>query len=114
MPSSACLLVFASEWWIMSQKKPIPETTQEKSKICIVCGKKSYSLGGVHPQCAVHLAEAPRERELKAEKKLEAKNNLGGKELRQPSWSKKRCPKCGLGLHIRCRNCTCGYKFFTS
>lgn len=103
-----------SEWCSMSQKKPIPETVQPDAKICAVCGKRSYSLGGVHPQCAVRLAEAPRERQLKAAKKLEAKSNPQGKSLRQSSWNKKKCPKCGLELHVRCRNCTCGYSFFST
>jgi hypothetical protein len=97
----------------MSEKKPIPERVRDNTKICVVCGKRSYSPGGVHPQCAVRLAEAPRERELKAAKKLEAQSSPTKKPIRQTSWNKKKCPKCGLELHIRCRNCACGFRFFT-
>jgi hypothetical protein len=37
--------------------------------ICPVCGKKSYSAAGVHPQCSMQLADAPRQAALAAKKK---------------------------------------------
>ena len=55
----------------MSEKKPV--FTEPNSKACPVCGKSSYSLGGIHPQCAVLLADAPRADRLDAEKKAKAK-----------------------------------------
>jgi hypothetical protein len=39
--------------------------------VCPVCGKKSYSAAGVHPQCSMQLADAPRQAELAAKKKKE-------------------------------------------
>jgi hypothetical protein len=36
-----------------------------------VCGKKSYSAAGVHPQCSMQQADAPRQAELAAKKKEE-------------------------------------------
>jgi hypothetical protein len=35
-----------------------------RGRICPMCGKRSYSLGGIHPQCAVQQADAPRQRQL--------------------------------------------------
>jgi hypothetical protein len=42
-------------------------------KTCPVCGKKSYSIGGIHPQCAVKQADAPRQQRLAAEAKERAR-----------------------------------------
>jgi hypothetical protein len=53
----------------MSEKKPTPIIGESNSKICPVCGKRSYSLGGIHPQCSVALADEPRKKLLAAEKK---------------------------------------------
>lgn len=39
--------------------------------VCPVCGKKSYSAAGVHPQCSVQQADAPRQAALAAKKKKE-------------------------------------------
>lgn len=53
----------------MSEKKPTPIIGESNSKMCPVCGKRSYSLGGIHPQCAVALADEPRKQQLAKEKK---------------------------------------------
>jgi hypothetical protein len=37
----------------MISKKPRHIISSSDRKPCPVCGKASYSLGGVHPQCAV-------------------------------------------------------------
>ena len=55
----------------MSEKRSI--SIEPNSKACPVCGKSSYSFGGIHPQCAVLLADAPRADRLDAEKKAKAK-----------------------------------------
>ena len=55
----------------MSEKKPV--FMEPNSKVCPVCGKRSYSLGGIHPQCSMLLADAPRAERLVAEKKAKAK-----------------------------------------
>lgn len=52
-------------------KKPSPIAAWPAPKICPVCGKSSYSAGGIHPQCAVVQADAPRRALLAAEKKAE-------------------------------------------
>jgi hypothetical protein len=42
----------------MSDKKPIPLLPESNGHPCPVCGKKSYSRAGIHPQCAVKQADA--------------------------------------------------------
>lgn len=39
----------------------------QNGKICPICGKRSYSAGGTHPQCAVRRADAQQRLKLKAE-----------------------------------------------
>jgi hypothetical protein len=56
----------------MSEKKPIPIVVERSRKSCPVCGKRSYSRDGVHPQCSMILADAPRKIRLAAEKKARA------------------------------------------
>lgn len=53
----------------MNTHKPEPlYPAIERGKVCPVCGKRAYSLGGVHPQCAVQQADAPRQRQLADER----------------------------------------------
>jgi hypothetical protein len=56
----------------MSEKKPIPIIVERNRKNCPVCGKRSYSRDGVHPQCSVTQADAPRKLRLAADKKAKA------------------------------------------
>jgi hypothetical protein len=56
----------------MSEKKPIPTSGEQKGKTCPVCGDRSYSREGIHPQCASLQADAPRKAQLAAEKKAKA------------------------------------------
>lgn len=50
-----------------NNKKPEPLIFQPPAgRPCPVCGKRSYSLVGIHPQCAVQQADAPRQRQLEA------------------------------------------------
>ncbi len=44
----------------MSEKKPELAVERFTVRTCPVCGKRSYSPSGVHPQCAVVQADAPR------------------------------------------------------
>ena len=90
----------------MSEKKPTPWTSYRAGTACPVCGKRTYSHGGIHPQCAVLQADAERSEELKAEQKRVAK-------AAKPAthWTKKKCPKCGKEVHVRCKACGCGYAF---
>jgi hypothetical protein len=97
----------------MYQKKPTPFINEHTKRICPVCGKQSYSAGGIHPQCAVQQADAPRQRQLKANKEAEAKSK--SPTTKPPAtWNKKKCPECGLEVHSRQKACTCGFEFFKS
>ncbi len=94
----------------MNHKKPTPILANRSRKICPVCEKPSYSASGIHPQCAVHQADAARKEQLKAKKELEATKKSVAKE--QPrAWSKKKCPKCNVVLHVRKKTCDCGFEF---
>ena len=53
----------------MSESKPIPLYFPPAKKLCPVCGSVSYSSTGVHPQCAMEQADAPRMKRLKALRK---------------------------------------------
>lgn len=54
----------------MDHTKPDPlYPTRSLGNICPICGKRAYSAGGIHPQCAVAQADAPRQAELAVQKK---------------------------------------------
>jgi predicted RNA-binding Zn-ribbon protein involved in translation (DUF1610 family) len=90
----------------MSEKKPTPWISQQTGKVCPVCGTRTYSQGGIHPQCAVSQADAARAAKLKAERKIEAST------AKPSTWTKKKCPKCGSEPHVRRKVCDCGHVFF--
>ena len=90
----------------MSEKKPTPMGSQPSGKVCPVCGSRSYSLGGIHPQCAVHQADAARTEKLMAARKLEAA------EVKPSTWRSKKCRKCKKESHVRRKVCDCGHSFF--
>ena len=90
----------------MSEKKPTPRISKTSGKVCPVCGKQTYSKGGIHPQCAVHQADSARAEKLKAERKRETNT------AKQSTWTKKECPKCGRESHVRRKECDCGHVFF--
>ena len=90
----------------MSEKKPTHLISQVNGKVCPVCGHQTYSKGGIHPQCAVFQADAPRAEKLKAERKHEVN------AAKQSTWTKKKCPKCGSESHVRRKVCDCGHAFF--
>lgn len=96
----------------MNHKKPTPILRASNNKICPVCGLPSYSAGGIHPQCAVKQADAPREKQLKAERDAEAKKKQESGQA-PPTWRSKKCPRCGAEIHVRRRSCNCGYDFST-
>jgi len=56
----------------MSEKKTTPIFSDRNKKICPICGKRSYSRDGVHPQCSAIQADAPRKMALAAERKAKA------------------------------------------
>ena len=55
----------------MSEKKPNPIFV-DRGRICPVCKEPSYSRDGVHPQCAMVQADAPRAARLAAEKRAKS------------------------------------------
>lgn len=74
---------------------------------CPVCGKASYSPAGIHPQCAVHRADASLRLVLKAKKEAEA-------AAAQPGAFSKRCSGCGRSVAARRMVCDCGRAFPSS
>jgi hypothetical protein len=56
----------------MNNSKPTPLIPQPSRKTCPICGHSSYSPDGIHPQCAVTQADAPRQAQLSAAKKAMA------------------------------------------
>jgi hypothetical protein len=94
----------------MSEKKPVPVMADAGQKLCPVCGKRSYSAAGTHPQCAQIQAEALRKERLAAEKAVEEKTAKKAPRQRR-SW-KKKCPECDAEVHIRKKVCDCGHNFF--
>jgi transposase len=98
---------------IVSAKKPTPVIAQRNSKQCPVCGQRSYSLGGIHPQCAMALADAPRKLQLMAEKKAAAQVKAKTGNAPPALWEK-LCPRCGARLPARKFACACGHRFAAS
>ena len=91
----------------MTSKKPKPLISRRTHDRCPVCGEISYSLGGVHPQCAVRQADEKRLKRLKRKPAGAAKPKpFGGVR----PWER-LCPKCKTVQHVRKKVCTCGHKF---
>lgn len=57
----------------MDTHKPAPLFPTVPGKLCPICGKRSYSPAGIHPQCAVKQADAPRQILLAEAKKERAR-----------------------------------------
>jgi hypothetical protein len=93
----------------MSVKKPVPITAGASQNLCPVCGKRSYSTAGTHPQCALRQADAERKKQMAAEKA--AVQKPPAKAARQQNNWKKKCPKCDAEVHVRKKICTCGHNF---
>lgn len=90
----------------MSDIEPLVIVPPPVRNLCPICGKATYSRGGIHPQCAMQQADEPRILRLRTTKKADVKVA----KPKQKSW-KKRCPKCGAQLHVRREQCECGHKF---
>jgi hypothetical protein len=95
---------------IVSEKKPTPVITQRTSRNCPVCGQRSYSLEGIHPQCAMAQADAPRKIQLIAQKKAAALVKAKTDNSKLALWEK-LCPQCGSRLPARKSACVCGHRF---
>jgi transcription elongation factor Elf1 len=94
----------------MSEKKPVPMIALRETHDCPVCGKRSYSSTGIHPQCAMIQADAPRKMRLAAEKAREKKDKPRSENRDAMSWQK-TCPKCGARVAVKRQDCTCGHEF---
>jgi len=92
----------------MPYKKPRPLNDQPTRTPCPVCGEISYSLGGVHPQCAVRRAD---EKRLKRTKKTA---HVEPKMVAAVERWQKICPKCKASQHVRKKICDCGHQFATA
>ncbi len=57
---------------MMSTKKPKPLFVATKPPTCPYCGHATYSQGGIHPQCAISQADAPRQGRLQADRRAKA------------------------------------------
>jgi hypothetical protein len=86
--------------------KPVPIVPQLFKKLCPYCGKASYSRDGIHPQCALSQADAPRNERLRESRKLEPKIDKPRSRL-----FSKGCPVCGTHVHVRMLDCACGHTF---
>jgi hypothetical protein len=90
---------------IMSNNESALIVPPRPKHLCPVCGTPAYSLGGVHPQCAIQLADQPRVTRLRETKAKATK-------AKQPAVPRqKTCPKCGLKSQIDRKVCKCGLKF---
>ncbi len=91
----------------MSEKSVIVLPPPPKN-VCPVCGKPAYSLGGVHPQCAIQQADEPRLVRLRAARAAEVP--MAKKKPVRQTWQK-RCPECNSQSHISLKVCKCGHQF---
>ena len=96
----------------MHHQKPTPLLLRSGSprRVCPVCGTRSYSRDGIHPQCAQQQADSVRMERLKAEKKSAAAVPKVANPPTLRAWHK-LCPRCKVELHVRSMTCDCGYQF---
>lgn len=90
----------------MANKKPAPLIVESLHPRCPVCGEKSYSPAGIHPQCAVRQADAERLR-----LPLPRRVKTIARPVRHVLPWQKVCPKCDVLQHLRKKICECGHAF---
>lgn len=73
---------------------------------CPVCGHVSYSAAGIHPQCAMRIADQIQMNRVKSRNAAKAKI-----AAKPPGKFEKHCPKCRTVHHIRKHACECGHSF---
>jgi hypothetical protein len=96
----------------MSEKKPVPNVVEPHTKKCPICGKASYSRGGIHPQCAMAEGDRPRILKLAEQRKAAAENKAEALASSKPRSWEKVCPKCQARVPANRTHCTCGHRFF--
>ena len=101
------VVLLLPERFTMPYKKPVPFLTRENKprRLCPVCRAATYSIGGIHPQCAKARAER-----LKAVKTTEESRDKVVNPKALSPWHK-LCPKCHTQLHARKPTCRCGHRF---
>lgn len=87
----------------MSERKPIPIYSSPNRPRCPVCGHPSYSLAGIHPQCASVVAD-------KVRMATASFKNLASPVEPKLKRHEKRCPNCHRVVHVRLITCDCGDK----
>jgi hypothetical protein len=75
---------------------------------CPVCGKTTYSRGGIHPQCASERADKIA-RAARVENAANAETVATAAEPRQ-QWTK-QCVRCRQVVPARRAVCDCGFTF---
>jgi hypothetical protein len=56
-------------------RKPVPLNDHApKGSVCPICGKTTYSVGRIHPQCAMIQADAPRKQRLAEQRRADRTN----------------------------------------
>ena len=80
----------------MSILKPVTVIPGPDRIFCPICGKATYSRGGIHPQCAMEQADQPRVTRLRNARRTEAKT-----EKPKPHVYKKKCPECNTSSDLR-------------
>jgi len=90
-------------------KKPQPLLPEDKHDVCPVCGEKSYSQAGVHPQCSVKQAD---EKRMESVKREQQKAETAPEPKKPKPWQR-ICPKCKSLQHVRKRICACGHELIS-
>jgi hypothetical protein len=91
---------------LVNHSKPKP--TGPVMPTCPVCGKATYSRGGIHPQCA----SERQDKVIMAARRASEDQTDGGAALVQPrkQWTKP-CPRCKRVVPARRAACECGFSF---
>ena len=93
--------------FLMQHKKPVPLVARSRRPACPVCGQTSYSLAGIHPQCAVKQADDKRLERIRKRSKTDSDTQPS---VASRTWQKV-CPKCKASVHVRRKECDCGHEF---
>jgi hypothetical protein len=95
----------------MPHKKPTPLFYNLAGRrICPVCGTRSYSREGIHPQCAQQRADDERMQRVKKAQESAPPPEPSSNPAALRPWHK-RCPRCQAEVHIRKPACDCGHDF---
>ena len=87
-------------------RKPLPLFVEKPRVHCPVCGHVTYSIAGIHPQCAMIAADKSYIARIKA--KQAAAPIIPVVKLRM---NEKQCPACQVVIHVRRNQCNCGHVF---